>query len=796
VLSADEDSDGDGLTNGEEIAQGSDPFVSDRPIVTLVSPADGATGVAPDTVVVVEFSQPIDPTLLGEASFVLQELGGPPLAYTPEVAEGLQRITLTPLAPLALARVHVLTIVAADIRGEAGAFLEGDLASTFTTGDFAISAPGVGSSVPENSELVIEAVASEALGLSEVRFTVNGEPLPSVPGETSFQAAYSVPSAAEAASLTIVASGRDAGGAEVASDQVTVDVGVRLALEPKLTGLPVGGAAALRLVVSAGRPSDTLVTLSSSAPAVLTVPASVVLPAGATELDVPVQAAATCPIDPATSAPAPTCVALVVATTPTGSAGASVHVSEPGVGVCQVGVARADAGCQVLAPPAGAALRRTGLAARLGLAPGASAVLDVAVLAQPAVATTPVTITSTAPEVAKGVDTVVEAGETTAPIEIQAGAKPGTTFLRLLTGNERVVIEVAVGEAPSGASPVAAPTGVAIRSSRLAGRLALAPNGTATLVVPLLGAPAGVTTPVTVTSSDPAVASAPDTVVPAGETEALLEIQTGAGPGQALLRLDAGGAPVSVEVAVGQAPSGATALAVPSGVAVRATALAARLALPASASATLAVPLLDTPAAAAVPVTVSSTNPAIADAADTVIPAGEVAADLALVTGTQAGTARLKLDFAGRIVSVEVSVGGPPSGAAAIARPAAVAAVQAGNAGTLYLPVGTSRTVSAPLRTPQKAALLGAVAVEAESRDAGIADVTPAGFVLAAGETGADVTVNAVADGETVIFFRVGPDDLRTLRVVVGVPPPGREPFTWAPPAGACVEPSGDCVVP
>ena len=101
--------------------------------------------------------------------------------------------------------------------------------------------------------------------------------------------------------------------------------------------------------------------------------------------------------------------------------------------------------------------------------------------------------------------------------------------------------------------------------------------------------------------------------------------------------------------------------------------------------------------------------------------------------------------------------------------------------------------VTAPLRTMQKAVLFGLVTVDAASRDAAVADVTPASTDLAAGDTEAEFNVTAGVDGETVIDFQVGPDDVRTLRVIVGQPPPGEEPFTLAPPAGVCVSPSADC---
>ena len=71
-------------------------------------------------------------------------------------------------------------------------------------------------------------------------FEVNGQALPAVAGPP-FTALFDVPSAATTPTLTIVAIGRNAAGAEVARDEVTVNVVVGLKVRPTLLGIPRAG---------------------------------------------------------------------------------------------------------------------------------------------------------------------------------------------------------------------------------------------------------------------------------------------------------------------------------------------------------------------------------------------------------------------------------------------------------------------------------------------------------------------------------------------------------------------------
>jgi hypothetical protein len=106
---------------------------------------------------------------------------------------------------------------------------------------------------------------------------------------------------------------------------------------------------------------------------------------------------------------------------------------------------------------------------------------------------------------------------------------------------------------------VASPVGVTVQSSfPSAGQLALPASTTRTISLRLLASPAAAATPVTVTSSDPAIATAVGPVeIPAGSTDAALTLATGAA-GETVLLLRAGAEGRELRVIVGPVPSNRT----------------------------------------------------------------------------------------------------------------------------------------------------------------------------------------------------------------------------------------------
>ncbi|HTT57235.1 MAG TPA: ExeM/NucH family extracellular endonuclease [Opitutaceae bacterium] len=100
------------------------------PAVTAVTPADGATGVAPGAPVTVTFNKAVDVsgtwfTLAGSASG----------AHTATVAGGPKSFTLTPDAPFALGETVTLTVLAAAVTDQATGTLHpaADFTSSFAT---------------------------------------------------------------------------------------------------------------------------------------------------------------------------------------------------------------------------------------------------------------------------------------------------------------------------------------------------------------------------------------------------------------------------------------------------------------------------------------------------------------------------------------------------------------------------------------------------------------------------------------------------------------------------------------
>ncbi|PYM68400.1 MAG: hypothetical protein DME11_00525 [Candidatus Rokuibacteriota bacterium] len=126
----------------------------------------------------------------------------------------------------------------------------------------------------------------------------------------------------------------------------------------------------------------------------------------------------------------------------------------------------------------------------------------------------------------------------------------------MTAGTEVRELTVIVGPPPAGAVPpiVAPPAGVIVQAAPSAGQLIVPGSGQQTLTVPLLPTPATADTPVTVRSSDPAIASVVGSVViPAGSQVATMTIATGT-QGIAFLTMTAEGEVRELTVIVGTPP--------------------------------------------------------------------------------------------------------------------------------------------------------------------------------------------------------------------------------------------------
>src|SRR5206468_10104408 len=175
----------------------------------------------------------------------------------------------------------------------------------------------------------------------------------------------------------------------------------------------------------------------------------------------------------------------------------------------------------------------------------------------------------------------------------------GIAFLTMTAGTEVRELTVIVGPPPAGSVPpiVASPAGVFVQAAPSAGQLIVPGSGQQTLTVPLLPTPATADTPVTVRSSDAAVATVLGAVVVrAGSQTATLTITTGTA-GTALLTLQAGSQVRGLTVIVGPPPAGSVPpiMAAPVEVTVLRPQSLGQLITPTSGQQTLTVPLLPTP---------------------------------------------------------------------------------------------------------------------------------------------------------------------------------------------------------
>ena len=269
------------------------------PRVQNTNPAAGAVGVGLTTFIDVTFSEPIDIATVTPQSFRVS-VGGVPVAGAFSFLNGNVLGRFLPAAPFATEAVVVveLTSAIADVAGNPLADANGQplgnpFTFTFLTGSFGIVHPAAGSAVVENSTIVIEARASATLGVASVVFTVNGQALPAI-ASAPFVTPFSVPPVASRSTLTIVASARNAQGAEVASDSRTLDVVVGLRVAPALVGIPLGGGRTLRFSVSSPLAGSLPIQLRAGDSTVVSFPVNpVVIPAGQSFVDAAVTGQAT-----------------------------------------------------------------------------------------------------------------------------------------------------------------------------------------------------------------------------------------------------------------------------------------------------------------------------------------------------------------------------------------------------------------------------------------------------------------------------------------------------------------------
>ena len=150
----------------------------------------------------------------------------------------------------------------------------------------------------------------------------------------------------------------------------------------------------------------------------------------------------------------------------------------------------------------------------------------------------------------------IAAGQRSVTVDVVTGAE-GTATLTFRAGGELRQLTVVVGTPTAGDLPVtfARPAGVSVLAAPVVGVLFSGRAVQRTLAAPLLSAPRSGDTVVTISSSDPNIATAPEAVtIPAGQQSATFTVATGL-EGVATLTLDAGGEKRQLVVVVGTPPA-------------------------------------------------------------------------------------------------------------------------------------------------------------------------------------------------------------------------------------------------
>jgi hypothetical protein len=557
------------------------------------------------------------------------------------------------------------------------------------------------------------------------------------------------------------------GGTTSVGDVITAAAsGLGLALTPTLVGIPHGGTSQLRVGLSTPVQVDLVVHLTALDASVVTFPVNpVVLQAGRDHVMVPV-------------AGARVGNTTIVATSSGGDAATVAAVSP--IAAKTLAVLSGPVSTVVLPAPA---------FGRVFTSPGTHPVVGIRLLSAPAAADTAVTVTSSDANVARVEGPVViSAGSLIATITISTGAA-GTATLRIIVNGLVRELTVIVGTPPSGSLPpvLAAPVSSVVLPAPALGDVFTSPAAQSTVGIRLLSSPSTVDVPVTVTSSDPAVASVQGSVViPAGSQLATLAIVTGAA-GTATLRLTMNGVVRELTVIVGAPPAGSVppVLASPvSAVVLPAPALGLVFSSPASQSA-IGVRLLSTPAAADLPVTVTSSDANVATVdGPVVVPAGSQTATLAIRTGA-VGSATLRIEISGVRRELTIVVGTPQAGSVppVLASPVAAVVLPVPSRGVVFTAATGQSVVGLPLlSSPANADM----PVTVTSTNPNVATVFGT-VVVPAGSQVATLTISTGSAGIATLRIEVGGAVLE-LSVIAGTPPAGLVPLVAAPIVGVEVK--------
>jgi hypothetical protein len=760
------------------------------PLVTAVTPLSGASNVATDSAIAITFSEPMDRASLTAAAISLTR-NGAAVPATLAIATDDRSVTLTPATPLAINTEYSVN-VSTGARDRAGNPLNAAFASTFRTVSPDATAPKVVSIEPPNGAVGVgtttpiavtfsEPIATASVTAASFRVTVDSAP---IAGSLAFSNGGAVVTFAPAAELPFNA---------VVVIELTGDItdtgnnhlvnADGSAIVSPITSTFVTGEFALVSPAGTTVLENAQVTLEARGAASLQV-ASVVFTVNGVVL-------------PAITA-APFARTFVVPPIETRT---TLDVIASARNAANTEIARAERTFTVLR-----ALRAEPRV--IGLDRGASSTVRLS-MGEPAAQDLPITL-AVVDAAVMAVETpgvVLAAGETSVEVTVTActtcpadpparvGALLGGTSLVASSARGIAAVSVSVSDRIVGQPllPFAPPAGVSVVLPPSAGQLVTNAAQQLDTVVALLSQPAIAPLNVSVTSSNPAVATAVAAPIATGQVTSTVTVTTGVN-GVAVLTVRVGDEARSVTVFVGAPQPNRTPIAfAPSvGVSIPLPASAGRVIVGAAQSTTSAVALLNTPNDTGAPlaVTVLTSNPAIATATATDIAAGEQLTTVSITTGVE-GTAVLTLKAGTVTKGLTVIVGTPPPNQTPIAFAPSV--------GVSLLGLPFIGQVSA---TPASSATLGIVflpvpaavntTVSVTSSNPAVADVTTPSVLIGAGNRVLDVQLTTGAAGTATLRLEGG-GMKREFLVLVGDTPPGnRTPVTVAPAVGISVIPDGN----
>ena len=740
------------------------------PALLDLTPANGATDVTIRPVIRAVFDEVLDPATVDPADLVLRDATSAVVASTLTHAAGDTTLELRPDNVLAFGASYTFELSGdmTDLTGNAvtasGATFTA-ISSTFTTGSFAITSPVDGTDVMEGSDITL--AASTGIALADVVFEINGQPL--APVGAPFSTSFTVPPIAQAPVLTIIASGRDAGGVVVAEDTVTVNVVPGLTVEPRILGVPLGGSANMMLKLSGPLSTNLPVVVSIIQTEVASVPDNIIIPAGQTELLLPVSGLEQ---------------GNTVVTVSSAQGGGTTIVSvSPVISGEDIPVATRSLGVSIFPSP---------VIGKIILPVGATRSIGVTLFNTPvAEETTVVTTNSDVSIVGLAAPVVIPAGSTVANVSL-SGLAAGQATIQFHLGNGLIDMPVIVGGSsattPSGVS--SQPLGISIQPPVFVGGVVVPESSSRTVSLSIIGEPAVTPLPVTLVSSDPAIVSVPaDATIPAGSQSITLDITSG-NAGVAELTITIDGQTYIVQIIVGSPPAGfASGVASQSvGISIQPPVFIGGVVVPEFSGRTVSLVILGESAVTSLPVTLISSDPAIVSVpADGTILAGSQALTLDITTGN-AGVAELTITIEGETYIVQIIVGPPPAGFASgvASQPVGISIQPPLFIGGVVLPESSSHSVSLGILGEPAFTALPATLVSSDPAIVSVpTDATiPAGsqsitLDITSGIAGvAELTI--VVDGQTYV-----------VQIIVGPPPAGFASGVVSQPVGISIRPIG-----